>query len=179
MGILNGSRREAVYAGCWIRFAAMVMDGFILWIPGLTFRWMMGPREMPRWIFECLDFLQLTCLWALYYGFLESSKYQGTIGKILLGLKVTDMEGNKLSFGRACGRFLAQMISALPCGIGFLMIAWTERKQGLHDMIARCLVVRSGRYRTVRAVNESGVPHRSVVSLFSRLVRFMRGIVRK
>jgi len=58
-----------------------------------------------------------------------------------LGIIVTDMEGRRISFGRATGRYFAKIISAIIIYIGFLMIAFTERKQGLHDMIADCLVV--------------------------------------
>lgn len=78
----------------------------------------------------------------LYPVWLESSKWQGTIGKHLMGLKVTDISGNRISFLRALGRNLAKFISALPVMIGFIMAGFTAKKQGLHDMIAGTLVMK-------------------------------------
>ncbi len=77
----------------------------------------------------------------IYFAYQESSSKQATIGKQALGLVVTDYNGRQLSFGRATGRWLAKIISGLILGIGFLIIGFTERKQGLHDMIASTYVV--------------------------------------
>jgi uncharacterized RDD family membrane protein YckC len=78
----------------------------------------------------------------LYYALLESSAWQGTLGKKALGLEVTDLQGRRIGFGRASGRFFAKFISVLTLFIGFIMAGFTERKQALHDMIAGCLVIR-------------------------------------
>ncbi len=79
----------------------------------------------------------------LYFAYLESGEKQGTWGKQMLGIYVTDLTGNRISFGRASGRFFAKIISGLiPLGIGYIMAGITERKQALHDMIASCLVLR-------------------------------------
>jgi uncharacterized RDD family membrane protein YckC len=60
-----------------------------------------------------------------------------------LNMAVTDLNGNRISFGRASGRFFAKMISGLiPFGIGYIMAGFTEKKQALHDMVASCLVLR-------------------------------------
>ena len=72
---------------------------------------------------------------------MESSPTQGTLGKMALGIKVTDLEGDKIDFGRATRRHFAKIISALILYIGFIMVAFTQEKQGLHDMMAGCLVV--------------------------------------
>ena len=77
----------------------------------------------------------------LYCGFLESSGWQATIGKKALGLRVTDMNGNRISFGRATGRYFGTILSGMICFIGFLMVAFTEKKQGLHDLLAGTLVL--------------------------------------
>jgi uncharacterized RDD family membrane protein YckC len=77
----------------------------------------------------------------LYYAFMESSKYQATLGKMVLGIVVTDMNGQRISFGRAVGRNLAKIVSQIILCIGYLMIAFTQKKQGLHDIMANCLVV--------------------------------------
>jgi uncharacterized RDD family membrane protein YckC len=90
----------------------------------------------------------------LYYALMESSSNQGTLGKMALGLTVTDQAGQRISFGRATGRFFAKILSAMILLIGFFMIGWTARKQGLHDMIAGTLVVKRAPSATVaRAFN--------------------------
>jgi uncharacterized RDD family membrane protein YckC len=72
---------------------------------------------------------------------MESSSKQGTLGKTIVGIKVTDSNGDRLSFGRAAGRYFASIVSGLTLGIGFMMAGWTSKKQTLHDMIANTLVV--------------------------------------
>ncbi|HYW27165.1 MAG TPA: RDD family protein [Terriglobales bacterium] len=78
----------------------------------------------------------------LYYAGLESSAWQGTIGKRLLRLVVTDLYGRRIHFGRATARFFGKIVSALVLGVGYLMVIFTERRQGLHDLMAGTLVVR-------------------------------------
>ncbi|MGB6469852.1 MAG: RDD family protein, partial [Candidatus Acidiferrales bacterium] len=68
--------------------------------------------------------------------------WQGTLGKRALGLLVTDLEGRRVSFGRASGRYFGKIVSALILMIGFIMAGFTEKKQALHDMLAGCLVLR-------------------------------------
>jgi uncharacterized RDD family membrane protein YckC len=81
-------------------------------------------------------------LQVLYYSFMESSKYQGTLGKMALGLIVTDANGAKLDFTKALIRNLGKIVSWFVMGIGFIMAGFTEKKQALHDMIASTLVVK-------------------------------------
>lgn len=78
----------------------------------------------------------------LYFAFMESSKNQGTLGKLALGLKVSDLEGNRISFGRATGRFFGKILSGMILYIGYILAGLTEKKQALHDMLAGCLVVK-------------------------------------
>lgn len=77
----------------------------------------------------------------LYYALLESSSWQGTVGKKLLGIRVTDMDGRRIGFGRATGRYFAKIISSIICLVGFIMVGFTEKRQGLHDMLAGTLVL--------------------------------------
>ena len=72
---------------------------------------------------------------------MESSSKQGTVGKMILNLRVVDMLGNRISFGRATGRFFGKILSGLILNIGYIMAAFTEKKQALHDMLAGCLVI--------------------------------------
>jgi uncharacterized RDD family membrane protein YckC len=77
----------------------------------------------------------------LYYALMESSPKQATLGKMACGLLVTNLEGQRIGFGQASGRYFGMFISGLTLLIGFLMCAWTEKKQCLHDMMAGCLVL--------------------------------------
>jgi len=83
-----------------------------------------------------------TILQWLYFSLMESSAWQATLGKKALGLTVTDLEGRRISFGRATGRYFAKIISSLILFIGYIMAGFTEKKQALHDLIAGTLVLR-------------------------------------
>jgi uncharacterized RDD family membrane protein YckC len=78
----------------------------------------------------------------LYFSLMESSKFQGTLGKMALNIKVTDMNGDRISFGKAALRAVGRYVSGLIMCIGYLLAAFTEKKQALHDMIASTLVVK-------------------------------------
>ncbi len=78
----------------------------------------------------------------LYCAFMESSSRQATIGKLICGFIVVDEFGNRISFGRASGRFFAKFLSAIGLYIGFLMIGMTDRCQGWHDSLAGTVVIR-------------------------------------
>ena len=78
----------------------------------------------------------------LYCAFAESSSWQATVGKRLLGLKVISGEGGRTSFGQATVRHLMKFLSLFCLMIGFMMSGWTKRRQALHDMPCDCLVIR-------------------------------------
>ena len=125
---------DARYAGFWRRVLAALLDGIIIAAVSALLTALVGDSSIEGAVGGAL--------WWLYSAFMESSEHQATIGKIALHLKVTDLSGSRLSFGRATGRYFAKIISALILFIGFLMAGWTAKKQGLHDMIAGTLVVR-------------------------------------
>lgn len=154
-----------VYAGFWLRFVAYVLDAFILGIfvvPILIGAAMlMGvgtvisglPRNgdpfengfPPVFALFMLAFVGVAFVggW-LYHALLESSEWQGTAGKKIVGIVVTDMDGARLTFGRATGRYFAKFISGLiPLGIGYILAAFTEKRQAIHDMLAGTLVLRN------------------------------------
>jgi uncharacterized RDD family membrane protein YckC len=79
----------------------------------------------------------------LYYSLMESSSRQATLGKMAVGIKVTDMNGQRISFLNATGRYFGKIISGAVFMIGYIMIIFTEKKQGLHDIMAGTLVVRT------------------------------------
>lgn len=156
---------NVAYAGFWLRFVAYLVDGVILGFGTvalvLPLFFLMGGvailESLPRHggeRFEPAEFaglitliLMLVCIatlvkW-LYFAYLESGEKQATWGKQALGVYVTDLSGNRITFGRASGRFFAKIVTGLiPLGIGYIMAGFTERRQALHDMIASCLVLR-------------------------------------
>jgi len=87
-----------------------------------------------------VNLLSIVASW-LYNALMESSSWQGTVGKRVLGIRVTDLDGNRISFGRATGRFFGKIVSGMICAVGYIMVLFTERKQGLHDMMASTLVL--------------------------------------
>ena len=129
------------YAGFWARVAAYIIDFVILIILGLMIS--IGSAfagEMGMLIGQIVYLL----INLLYWPVMESSARQATFGKSIVGIQVTDLNGKRMSFLRALLRNLAKIISAIPLGIGYLLAAFTGRKQALHDMITKSLVVRTG-----------------------------------
>lgn len=78
---------------------------------------------------------------AIYYVMLDASAKQGTWGKQIVGIKVADLQGRRISVGRAIGRFFARYLSVCTCGIGFLLPLFTQNRQTLHDLICGCIVI--------------------------------------
>ena len=119
------------HAGFWRRFVAAIIDGIIVGVA--SFLITLTPLGFINWLFG------LAVGW-LYYSIMESSITQATLGKMVIGIIVTDISGNRVSFGRATGRHFAKIISGIILYIGYIMIAFTEKKQGLHDIMADTLV---------------------------------------
>jgi uncharacterized RDD family membrane protein YckC len=152
------------YAGFWLRFVAYIIDGVI---SGLAFLVLLIPLFILTGAGAALGrissgedissdaatLLGLSFLFGffgiiflvswLYHALSESSSWQATPGKKMLNLKVTDMTGRPISFGRASGRFFAKIITGMiPLMIGYIIAGFTDKKQAIHDMIASCLVLR-------------------------------------
>lgn len=153
------------YAGFWLRFVAYIIDYVLIWcvqafiaIPilgmvGISFASNVGDMsnmnegEMMGMMAAYMaaagaTALLTTVLVILYFTLMESSKYQATVGKLALGLIVTDENGNKLDMVKALIRNLSKIISSMILMIGYIMAGFTEKKQGLHDIIAKTLVVK-------------------------------------
>jgi uncharacterized RDD family membrane protein YckC len=84
-------------------------------------------------------------LQGIYFALMESSAWQATFGKRVLGLRVTDEHGKRLTLARAVGRHCSRLFCYVTLYFGYLMIMLTARGQGLHDKVARTLVVRPRR----------------------------------
>jgi uncharacterized RDD family membrane protein YckC len=151
------------YAGFWLRVVAHLIDDLLLGI-GIGILVLLGVAmvgvgsirsmiesmngedfQMPASLISAIIFVSLASIvlaW-IYNAAMESSQHQGTLGKMALGLIVTDSQGRPIGFGHATGRYFAKIITGLiPLGIGYAMAGFTEKKQALHDMIAGCLVLR-------------------------------------
>jgi uncharacterized RDD family membrane protein YckC len=148
------------YAGFWLRVVAYFVDTLVLAPLGLIGFAILGGTVLanlakltsggepdPELIMSLVGAYALVIVvsicgnW-LYHALMESSRYEATLGKKAMGLRVTDMNGNRLSFGRASARFFGKIITGMTMGIGFAMAGFTERRQCLHDMIAGTLVVK-------------------------------------
>jgi uncharacterized RDD family membrane protein YckC len=133
------------YAGFWIRVVAYIIDIIPLAIIGVLLALLSGEAlvdpDPSAPLFTFTDFAGLIIGIAYFVGF-ESSAFQATPGKMALGLIVVDTDGRRISPMRALGRYFAKILSGVIMLIGYIMIAFTDRKQGLHDMIAGTLVVK-------------------------------------
>lgn len=141
------------YAGFWIRFAASFIDGIIIGIPIFIIAFILGIFSMfsstevntdvyeeSLLILNIFLYLGSLMISTLYYAGMHASKWQGTLGKMIVGIKVTDVHGKRISFGRSLGRFFATILSSILY-IGYIMAAFTKKKQSLHDLIAGTVVV--------------------------------------
>lgn len=132
-------RQPTNYAGFWIRLVAYLIDGVLLFIFQVIVSYLlMGQfdlfnRSIPVTILSYL-------VPVLYFTVMESSERQATVGKMALKLKVGDFRGDRISYANALGRYFAKIPSALLLGIGFMMVGWDSKKQGLHDKMADTFV---------------------------------------
>ena len=161
------------YAGFWIRFVAYLIDALIVGIP-LTIIVLIcvfafgafgglaalhnipnnpDPEQVQTQLIPmitaligayALFFLGAIIICWLYFALMESSERQATFGKAALNLRVSDANGNRLSFGHASGRYFAKIVTNLvPLAIGWIMAGFTAKKQALHDFIAGTIVTRT------------------------------------
>lgn len=156
------------YAGFWLRFVAYIIDyiivqilqsfvilpflailGFSIAAQGFDFNFDSLSEEeifaLAAALISSISTLILvtTAIQVLYYSIMEASKFQATLGKMALGLKVTDMNGQPIDFPKSLLRNLAKIVSGMLMMIGYIIAGFTEKKQALHDMIAGALVVKN------------------------------------
>jgi uncharacterized RDD family membrane protein YckC len=160
-----------VYAGFWKRFAAFILDYIIVVVLAMMAGAVIGliygvgagapTDDVASGLGAIAGFL----VWWLYYALMESSATQATLGKMALGIRVVDGEGNAVSFWRATGRNLSKLLSGLILMIGYLMAGFTPRKQALHDIVAGCLVVNRGATgeQMQSGVSATGMPAWAIV----------------
>jgi uncharacterized RDD family membrane protein YckC len=119
------------YVGFWTRFVAWMIDVVII---------LLGSGIAGALTFGAGALLVFVGPW-LYEAFMLSSEWQATVGKRAMSIVVTGIDGNRISFARATGRHFAKYISTFLLCIGYIMAAFTAKKQALHDMIAETLVI--------------------------------------
>lgn len=156
-------RPEGDPASFWRRLGAYALDAITIFlVTSVAMELVLGgqPPDVDPLAPESLDVLwpyyalNGAIAW-FYFAAMESSPWQATLGKRMVKIHVTDEHGERISFLRATARYLGKILSALPLGLGFLMIFTSERNQALHDHVASCLVVKqasappSGSYRNL------------------------------
>jgi uncharacterized RDD family membrane protein YckC len=137
---------ELEYAGFWIRVGASIIDSIIMLIITVPLLiWIYGVQDFlasEQLVSGTADFLLsyvFPAVWTVAFWVVK----QATPGKMLLGLRIVDAStGDRISTGKAIGRYISYIPSTLVFGLGFLWVAFDDRKQGWHDKLAGTLVVR-------------------------------------
>lgn len=154
LGSPGGFNQPLPYAEFLPRVAATLLDGLFTGIMGcvpalgiLVVLFAMAgddpeAQQAVSVLFNCCFQIIYQLVALAYFVVLETSPKQGTWGKQIVGIKVTDLEGQRITIGRAIGRYFAKIITGFTCGIGLLMPLFTDKKQTLHDMIAGCLALK-------------------------------------
>lgn len=174
MGNISASLTEKKYAGFWIRIVASLIDGIILGIPLFFIQMIVNAVVLIPLTGDVVDMntnpnnyidgqafnadvLKATgistiinvaisfVLGITYFASMESSSKQGTLGKMAVGIQVTDINGEKITFKRSVARYFSKILSGIPFYIGYIMAGFTQKKQGLHDIIAKTQVVYKSR----------------------------------
>ncbi len=161
------SAHPILYGGFWIRVVASILDTLLLFAAVFPLRMLLGSvvtaigfnAEIPTrevLVLRRVVRIAIGILLALAYrAGMESSVFQATLGKMVVGLKVTDLEGRRLSFARAAARYFSKYLSTLCLGLGYVMVAFDEQKRALHDRIAGTRV----QYRESRTLTTGGNVH--------------------
>lgn len=151
----NPNLQHFLYAGFWRRFVAAIIDTFVLSIALVIIKSLSVGNQngVSIEMFDDLtplanggswrDNLLYFLLNLIYSASLESSKYQATIGKMAMGIRVVNTEGNRLTSKKAIVHYLSKIISAVILMIGYIMAAFDSKKQALHDKISNTYVIKN------------------------------------
>ncbi|TLX16009.1 RDD family protein [Rhizobium sp. MHM7A] len=142
---MNYNSKQIEYASFLRRVGASLIDTIVLvlitivvsFVFGIFSYFLFGPGASDVVGF----FLGLVVGW-MFYALFESSELMATPGKLALGIQVQDEDFQRLTFGRATGRHFAKIFSNATLGIGYLFPLWTERRQTLHDIVAKTVVIK-------------------------------------
>ncbi len=150
----NTAASTTGYGGFWVRFVAAIIDGIIVQVVVMPVALVLGvvagiAGATVSGTGQSLNLTSIIIL-AVFGGFaswiyeaaMESSSRQATLGKMIFGMKVTDLQGHRVSFARATARHFSKIISGMILFLGYIMAGFTAQKQALHDMIAGTVVRR-------------------------------------
>jgi len=146
---------QHIYVGFWRRFVAYMVDVLVFTVVivlliliglesllgGGAFSDPSGEPSSAALAGFAVVYLSLIAGVWLYFALMESSSFQGTLGKMAIGVKVVDYNGQRISFGRATGRYFSRILSSIFL-IGYIMAGFSSKKQALHDLIAKTYVVK-------------------------------------
>lgn len=135
---------EFEYSTFLQRVAASLIDSAVLFVVTFAIGFIFGIFSYQFFgpdAFVAIGYIIGLIVGWLFYACFESSNYMATPGKLALGIQVRDDDFQRLTFGRATGRHFARFLSSIPLGIGYLFPLWTKRRQTLHDIVARTVVV--------------------------------------
>jgi uncharacterized RDD family membrane protein YckC len=148
-GQVAGTR---VYAGFWIRFCAILIDGIALWMVNFAIQTVLGTARIsnPNDLSNLphlmgligVSFILSTAV-SLFYEAFFLVQYGATPGKMIFRLKVITPDGGPISWGRAIGRFFARYLSGITLLIGYIMAGFDSEKRALHDYLAGTRVIRT------------------------------------
>ena len=144
-----GPTEMVEYGGFWRRLGAYIIDTILVSIVSVVLVFAYAfvhamaaeGEEVSEEVVGVVAQLIFFLVGWLYWAIMESSPEQATLGKMAVGLKVIDMEGRRIGFWRATGRYFGKIISSLFLYAGFIMVAFTAKKQGMHDIMASCVVI--------------------------------------
>jgi uncharacterized RDD family membrane protein YckC len=143
----NTGTRTLNYAGFWIRFVAYLIDTVVIYAVLFAVAAIFGVGSGAFTDPSAVDMSSMALIYVVFFlgiiGYfigMESSAKQATLGKMAVGIKVGDELGNRISVGKAAGRFFGKIISGLILYIGYMMAGWDPKKQALHDKLAGTFV---------------------------------------
>ena len=138
------------FGGFWIRVVAYLIDAIILGVANSilssifisSYSAFPDPNDPVVMAAAFSNSILGMAVGWLYFALMESSKRQATLGKMALNMRVTGLQGERISFLNATGRYFGKILSAIILLIGFIMVAFSDKKQGLHDRLAGTYVVK-------------------------------------
>ena len=131
------------YAGFWMRLAADLIDKTIIIIGSIIVDFIINDVTVDEAEFMARILVFYIIAGFIYCPVMDSSKTQGTFGKMLMGIKITDLQRRRISFDKATKRHSSKFFSYLTLGIGFILASFNKIKRVLHDIIYGCLVIKN------------------------------------
>jgi uncharacterized RDD family membrane protein YckC len=143
--VLTQGVERPEFSGFWRRLFAWLLDQLIVTVSIGVLIALIYVVAGINFVSQAFSLFCFIVAYWLYFSIQESGPTQATLGKRLLGIRVTDLQGERISFARSSGRNFAKIINWLTLGLGFILAALTHRKQALHDLMAGTQVLRIDR----------------------------------